>query len=244
MINRVNGVSYYQQLSEILIEQIKNGIFQPGNQLPSEMDLSKTYKLNRHTVRQAVAILREEGFIYKIKGKGTFVSNKKVPYKVSRKTRFTTSILAAGLNPDAKLLTSYEITAGTRFARRLGVTPSDKVTVLEILRFADNIPFCYTTSFLSSGKFPGLTDLLKDSFSLYSLLKDHFGVEALRASSSFEVSMPEDPDMEILQISQKVPLLVVKSVSKDLEGNIVEYCSTKFRGDFCSITVDFNGEGR
>ncbi len=244
MIKKDNGVSYYQQLSEILIDQIKNGIFRPGNQLPSEMDLSKTYKLNRHTVRQAVEILQEEGFIYKIKGKGTFVSNKKVPYKVSKKTRFTTSILAAGLNPDAKLLTSYEITAGTRFARRLEITPSDKVTVLEILRFIDNIPFCYTTSFLSSGRFPGLTDLLKDSFSLYRLLKDHFGVEALRASSSFEVSMPEDPDMEILQISQKVPLLVVKSVSKDSEGNIVEYCSTKFRGDFCSITVDFNGEGR
>lgn len=41
------------------------------------------------------------------------------------------------------------------------------------------------------------------------------------------------------------PLLVVKSTAKDQNiEEFVEYCITKFRGDICSITMDFNGEGR
>ncbi len=66
----------------------------------------------------------------------------------------------------------------------------------------------------------------------------------MRTSSTFEVSMPENTDMDILQISPKIPLLVVKSTAKDQNREVVEYCITKFRGDICSIAVDFNGEGR
>lgn len=244
MINRDGGIACYQQLSEILIKQIEEGFLKSSEQIPTEMELSKRYKLNRHTVRQAIERLKNEGFVYTIKGKGTFVSNTKISYKVSRKTRFTTSILDVGLDPDAKLLDSYEISAGRELCRKLNIKSSDKVVVLEIARFVNKIPFCHTTSFLDSDRFPDIQNYIRGSFSLYELLKKHYDVEATRTSSSFEVSMPENPDMAILRISPKIPLLVVKSTAKDQNREVVEYCITKFRGDICSIAVDFNGEGR
>ncbi len=242
MINRNSEVPCYSQLSEILLEQIRHEGVQQGGRLPTEDAISKKYKLNRHTVRHAIARLAEEGLVYTIKGKGTFLAKNKIPYKVSQKTQFTTSILQAGLHPDARLLDIYEITAGIEFSNRLNIPAADKVSVLEILRYADDIPFSHTTSFLSAKKFPGIHDLLnKDrSFSLYQLLREHYGIEATRKSSIFEVSIPDDKDMENLQISPKTPLLVVKSLSEGQEGDIVEYCLSKFRGDLCSITVDFN----
>ncbi len=242
MINRNSEVPCYSQLSEILLEQIRHEGVQQGGRLPTEDAISKKYKLNRHTVRHAIARLAEEGLVYTIKGKGTFLAKNKIPYKVSQKTQFTTSILQAGLHPDARLLDIYEITAGIEFSNRLNIPAADKVSVLEILRYADDIPFSHTTSFLSAKKFPGIHDLLnKDrSFSLYQLLQEHYGIEATRKSSIFEVSIPDDKDMENLQISPKTPLLVVKSLSEGQEGDIVEYCLSKFRGDLCSITVDFN----
>jgi len=244
MINRGNGVACYKQLSEILIKQIEKGVFKPSEQLPTEMELSKRYKLNRHTVRQAIKRLEDEGLVYKIKGKGTFVANYKIPYKVSKKTSFTTSILDVGFNPDARLIDSYEITAGRKLSKRLNIQSSDRVIVLEILRFVNKTPFCHTTSFLSKTKFPELRSLISGSFSLFRLLKKHYGVDAVRKSSTFEVSMPEGSDMDILKISQKVPILIVKSISEDEAGDVVEYCITKFRGDMCSISVGFNWEGR
>lgn len=244
MISREAGVSYYQQLSSILIRQIEGGTFQSGDRLPTEMEMSKRYRLNRHTVRKALEKLEYEGFIYKIKGKGTFIANNKIPYKISRKTSFTTSVPDVGLNPDARLIDYYEVAAESKLAKKLNLPPSSKVIVLEILRFVNGVPYCHTTSYLASSKFPGLRDFIKGSFSLYSLLKRHYSVDAVRAFSTFEVSMPEIRDIDLLQISAKAPLLVVKSASKSQEGEIVECCITRFRGDLCSITVDFNGEGR
>jgi DNA-binding GntR family transcriptional regulator len=126
------------------------------------------------------------------------------------------------------------------FSNKLNIQPADKVSVLGILRYADDIPFSHTTSFLSAKKFPGIYALLNGSFSLYQLLEEQYGIEATRKSSRFEVSIPDDKDMENLQISPKTPLLVVKSLSESQDGDIVEYCLSKFRGDLCSITVDFN----
>ena len=244
MISRDEGIACYQQLFKILIKQIEKGVFKPSEQIPTEMELSKRYKLNRHTVRQAIERLENEGFAYKIKGKGTFVANTKISYKVSRKTRFTTSILDVGLNPDARLLDSYEISADRELSRKLNIKSLDKVVVLEIVRFVNKMPFCHTTSFLNSDRFPDIQNHIKGRFSLYELLKKHYDVEATRTSSSFEVSMPESSDMEVLNISPKAPILIVKSISKDQKGDVVEYCITRFRGDLCSITVNFNGEGR
>jgi GntR family transcriptional regulator, phosphonate transport system regulatory protein len=242
MINREGGIACYQQLSEILIEQIEKGVFKPSEQIPTEMELSKKYKLNRHTIRHAIEKLENEGFVYKIKGKGTFVANTKIFYKVSRKTQFTTSALEVGLRPDARLLDAYEILAGRELFRKLNIKTSDKVAVLEILRFVNKIPFSQTTSFLSSGRFPDIQNHINGNFSLYALLKHHYGVEATRTSSSFEVSLPESIDMDLLNLSPKVPILIVKSISKDQKGDIVEYCISRFRGDLCSITMNFNDE--
>lgn len=243
MIKRDNGIPYYQQLAQILAGQIEDGVFQPGSQISTQIEMSKRYKLNRHTVRRALERLEGEGLIYTIKGKGSFVANK-IRYRVSRRTRFTTSIIDTGLSPDAKLVDSYETVAGRNLSQRLNISPQEKVTVLEILRFVDSMPFCHTTSFLPSGKFPGLQGFLNGSFSLYSLLKKRYGIEMLRASSVFEVALPDSADLALLEISHKVPLLIVKSISKSQKEDIVEYCATKFRGDLCSIAVDFhNGNG-
>ena len=119
MINRNSEVPCYSQLSAILLEQIRNEGVQQGGRLPAEDAISKKYKLNRHTVRHALARLAEEGIVYKIKGKGTFLAKTKIPYKVSKKTQFTTSILQAGLQPDAKLLDIYEVAAGVEFSKTL-----------------------------------------------------------------------------------------------------------------------------
>lgn len=244
MIKKNSELSCYRQLSTILTEQIKSGAYPASSKLPTEMEMSQQYKLNRHTVRRALGVMEDEGLVYRIKGKGTFVTASKIPYKISTKTQFSTSILAIGLHPEARLQNAYETAAGKDLAERLEVQPEERVTTLEILRLADKLPVCFTTSHLSSAKFPGLQEFLKGSFSLYQILWDQFGVEARRASSTFEVAMPESFDQEILQLSPKTPLLIVKSLAKDQDDNIVEYCITKFRGDYCSITVDLTNERR
>lgn len=67
----------YYQLKEHLKSLMQRGELVPGNQLPSEHMLAKEFKLSRHTVRQALGELENEGLIYREQGRGTFCSARK-----------------------------------------------------------------------------------------------------------------------------------------------------------------------
>ena len=73
VINREVPIPYYYQLEGLLRQQILGGIWQAGQQVPSEKQLCEFYAVSRTTVRQAVSHLVGEGLLYHVKGKGTFV---------------------------------------------------------------------------------------------------------------------------------------------------------------------------
>jgi DNA-binding GntR family transcriptional regulator len=66
----------YVQLANVLRGMIESGELQPRAPLPSESYLQQEHGISRGTVRMAVAILRDEGLVITIGGRGTFVSPK------------------------------------------------------------------------------------------------------------------------------------------------------------------------
>jgi GntR family transcriptional regulator len=72
----MNPTPLYTQLADILRDMIKSGELQPRAPLPSESYLQQEQGVSRGTVRMAVAILRDEGLVVTIGGRGTFVSPK------------------------------------------------------------------------------------------------------------------------------------------------------------------------
>lgn len=64
----------YEQLADKLREQILKGEYKEGELIPSENTLQETYDLSRHTVRQAIGVLANEGYLRKERGSGTYVS--------------------------------------------------------------------------------------------------------------------------------------------------------------------------
>ena len=70
------GKAKYYILMETLKEQILSGTIKPGQKLPSENELTREYALSRHTVRKALALLENEGYITAQHGKGTFCSER------------------------------------------------------------------------------------------------------------------------------------------------------------------------
>ena len=69
------------RLREILRQNIAGGNFQPGDRLPSEPELVARYKVSRSTVREAITALAQEGILYRIQGKGTFVAEAKPEHR-------------------------------------------------------------------------------------------------------------------------------------------------------------------
>ncbi len=63
----------YLQAAEVLRREITGGRLRPGDKLPSSRELQQQYKIASTTVQNALRVLREEGLIYSVQGKGSFV---------------------------------------------------------------------------------------------------------------------------------------------------------------------------
>src|SRR4051794_37228933 len=71
------GQPLYVQIKDLLRGRILDGSYQPHQQLPSEAEMIAAFKVSRITVRQALGDLENEGLIFRLHGKGTFVSKPK-----------------------------------------------------------------------------------------------------------------------------------------------------------------------
>jgi GntR family transcriptional regulator len=68
----------YVQLARVLRKRIASGELEPRSTLPSETYLQQEHEVSRGTVRMAIAILRDEGLVITIGGRGTFVKDRAV----------------------------------------------------------------------------------------------------------------------------------------------------------------------
>lgn len=94
-----NGKPKYFTLMEELKEKIISGRIQPGEKLPSENQFTIQYSLSRHTVRKALSLLEQEGYIEACHGKGTFCSEKMRHMKKSRNIAVVTTYISDYIFP-------------------------------------------------------------------------------------------------------------------------------------------------
>jgi GntR family transcriptional regulator len=64
----------YVQVAEILLARIESGELQPDRPVPSESQLQQEFGVARGTARKGIALLREQGLVVTVRGRGSFVS--------------------------------------------------------------------------------------------------------------------------------------------------------------------------
>ena len=74
-VDRNSPIPIYHQLKTVLQEQIENGLWRPGDRLPTEQELCRMYNISRSPVRQALKELEYERVILRRPGLGTFVED-------------------------------------------------------------------------------------------------------------------------------------------------------------------------
>ena len=112
-INKYSNVPLYCQLKNLILDKIEKGEFKADSKIPSEQDFCERYDISRPTVRQAINELTASGHLYKLKGKGTFVSTRKTHIHIKDYSGFTDSILDSK-DPAEKNIVSMEITSSDK----------------------------------------------------------------------------------------------------------------------------------
>jgi DNA-binding GntR family transcriptional regulator len=67
----------YVQLADHLAARIDAGEWQPGDRLPPERDLAGEYGVAYHSVRRAMGILRDRGYVVSLHGRGTYAADRR-----------------------------------------------------------------------------------------------------------------------------------------------------------------------
>ena len=73
LVDHLDPTPLYVQLADVIRGMISSGDLPPRSPLPSESYLQHEYGVSRGTVRLAMGMLRDEGLVVTIKGRGTFV---------------------------------------------------------------------------------------------------------------------------------------------------------------------------
>ncbi len=230
----------YIKLYENILKDIENKKYSNSSKLPSENNLASKFEVNRHTVRQALKLLKDQGYIYTKQGKGNFISNIKVPYSISNKSSYSSKILDLGYEPKTKLLSAKIIVPNEDVAKVLGLNNSLKVIEVKLLRFVNDIPISVSYSYFDAFLYQKLMQHLdEEDFSLYKSLQEAYPKLIItKQSTIFEALSTTSEFSELLLMPKNSPLLSVCTISKDQDGNYVEYGTSYFRADTCKIKID------
>ena len=234
---RRNGVAVWRQIADTLSIEIRNRDYAGAGKLPSESDLATRFGVNRHTLRQAVAALQDEGLLRIEQGRGMFVQHEVLNYSLSRRTRFSENLQRQGLLPSKQLLTARRLAAPQRVAQELRLAKGGAVLLVEAIHEANGRPVNLATAYYPADRFAGLLEMLEEGMSTSDILARLGVQDYVRAESRITTQMPSDETAKLLKQPATRPLLCVESLDVDLQGRPVKFGETVFCGDLVQLLV-------
>lgn len=226
----------HDELREELLEFLGTAL-QPNESLPSERQLADRFGVSRHTVRHALRDLAQEGRIYRVQGRGTFVA-KPVVRKQMVLTSFSEDMAARGLVASSRILSARIQPAGASVGQLLNISPVDDVLYLERLRLADGDPMCLERVHLSERLVGDVASHLDQHTSLYETLRKLYRIRIVRADQELKPTVLSPGEAELLEVPPLSPALLTVRVTYDDLDRRVEYAKSLYRGDRYSIEVN------
>ena len=224
-------VPMYYQLKKIIQDMIKSGKLKPGDMLPTELELSDMFGISRTTTRQAIMELVMEGVFYRVKSKGTFVSENRVIQDFTNVIRASHNLLQSqNVKTTTKVLELKIIKADDLVSKMLQIDMDDQVVHLRRLRFVNN-----EANVLADAYLPmickDMLDMDMNEVGLYQFLDMREETTPARAVRELEAVAAEAQDAELLGIQEGDPIQLTTSVTYTKDGKPIEYSIAKFRGD-------------
>lgn len=243
MINKFSSVPLYLQLKDLIIKKIESNEFPPNTQIPSEQDLCESYKISRPTVRQAINELTSSGYLYKEKGRGTFVYGKKNIIDIKDFSGFTDSILDCQSPAEKQIveITTVESTSIGILNRIFGYNagmPMALITYLSSINNEANEVYSLNKSYIPLNLFPEIIEQLKSGKSSIDILRGKYPLIPDKSRSILEIVFADQYDSPILKVQPGQPLIQLQNTLYSKSGQAVEYIYSKYRADNCRLLFE------
>lgn len=230
MIKKNSPVPIYYQIEELIKDLIEKGELKPGDALPAEREYAEKYQISRMTVRQAFTQLVNDGYLYRLQGKGTFVAERKLEQPLQGLTSFTEDMKERGLEPGSQLIHFEVMPATSQIAHQLSIPEYGPVYEIKRIRLADNIPMALETNYISANLIKGLTEQIVNK-SLYEYIEGQMDLKIDHASQVIESSIANEVEAKYLKIQMGAPVMLIQRNTFLHDGTPVEYVISSYRAD-------------
>jgi GntR family transcriptional regulator len=199
MLDKQSHMPLYVQLKDELADCIKCGTMLVGSQIQTEPELMKQYGVGRATVREAVALLVNEGYLVKRQGIGTFVSNRQPSMGFEPLISLTTSLRARGVNPRNVIVTNEKFVPGPELLRQLRWTAPETCTHVRRVRYAESAPIAVEDSWFSH-EFQNVGERFDLTGSLSTIIIEDLKVDITRIDQVIIPRLPSPEEKTLLDL--------------------------------------------
>jgi GntR family transcriptional regulator len=213
----------YRRIADELARRIEAGAYQPEQRLPGEAEVCAEFGVSRITVKKALEILVDRGFIIRLVGKGTFVSRRGRRPIVLRALGSLEDLMAEGEESLLEVLSRGEVPAPPEVAEELQVAVGTSVLRVEGRRSRER-PFKYQVAYLAPSVAARLDPAIDLSHSsIIAVIEAKLGIALGEADQRIDAALPTPRIAGILRISTRTPVLVARRTYYAKTGEPVEY---------------------
>lgn len=231
-LNALNkAVPQYRKVYETLRKHIELEEYKEGDILPSENDLCAVHQVTRPTVRKALDMLTNEGFIKKRQGLGSVVLNKPKGIGILSITGTTSAVGKENLTTSVTVKPMVMPWPDDFFFELSDIEAESGCIYFERLRMLNNVPVFYDVTYLPNINLPRFTSRNLDNYSLFNLLRENYQIEVTGGEQNIKAILPDSDIQRHLEVVPTTPIL---NLQRKLETNRINfniysflYCDTQ-----------------
>ena len=220
----------YLCFNESVRQAMESGILQDGDFLPSERQFTEALGISRITVRKALAKLEQDGHIGRSRGYGTFIKkavDARLSYSLAGVKGFSREVMLQGRKPDTLWISRDQIPASALIASKLAITEGTPVYMLKRIHYIDTRPMSVAVSYVIMAAIGDVQDI---GVSLYDYFSRN-NIELGALQSRVNAAMSDAETLQSLQLTEPMPLLIIKQTLFDGQNRPIEYSESFCRSD-------------
>jgi GntR family transcriptional regulator len=211
----------YRQVYEVLVRRIAEGVWKPGDALPSEPEIAADLRVSHGTVRKALDELAAENLVLRRQGRGTYVASHDDARILFQ---FFKIVADTGEHrfPESRILSIDIVDADSDAAQRLAVRAGARMVRLDRVRSVGDKLSIFERILLPKVMFPGIEKRALPN-NLYELYRSVFGVTIVRTTEKLKAVGAARSVAKHLEVAAGTPLLQVDRVAFGIDGKAAEW---------------------
>ena len=233
------GPPLHLQIKSAISSGLKDGIWRPGDRLPTEVELSREFGVSEGTVRQAVIALVKEGRLTRRSGKGTFAARPNFQGGFARFFRFCSGTqigkqayrlhvlkIATATNPDPEI------------RKQLHLGHSSKILAIHRTIEQNGVVVVHYVSYLPQRGFGVMKRDKLENLALYDVMESRCGVHVVRVVDTLRARAANSEDAVLLRVKRATPVIAIDRLAYTYGDRVVEVRRGVGRSDVFAYEIE------